>query len=155
MGEAYVPAEQPEAGQEPRLQAPDVDPGRAGDHQGPPPEGPAPSHRLIWRIRERDAFVALRRSRRRVRSGPITVTFVAGAPGTPPQVGYAISRKVGGAVVRNRLKRRLRSIVAGPGPTVAPGIYLIGAAPPAASLPFHELRTLVTEGLVAAGGRQA
>lgn len=31
-----------------------------------------------------------------------------GDPGAPPRLGVTVSRRVGGAVVRNRVKRRLR-----------------------------------------------
>jgi ribonuclease P protein component len=34
-----------------------------------------------------------------------------GAPGEPPRVAYAIGKTVGGAVERNRVRRRLREIV--------------------------------------------
>jgi ribonuclease P protein component len=151
MGEANVPAEQSEASEEPRLPAPDVHSRRSGDLEGSAAEGPAPSVRLIWAIRDRSSFEAVRRSRRRVRRGPITITSVPGTPGVPPQVGYAIGRKVGGAVVRNRLRRRLRAIVADLAPQLGPGVHLIGVAAPAASLSFHELRAAVAEALRAMG----
>ena len=34
-----------------------------------------------------------------------------GAPGEPPRVAYAVGKTVGGAVERNRVRRRLREIV--------------------------------------------
>ncbi|MGQ0520466.1 MAG: ribonuclease P protein component [Actinomycetota bacterium] len=98
-------------------------------------------------------FLALRRSRRRARRGPITVTFVHGVPTGPPRVAYAVSRAVGGAVVRNRLRRRLRAVVFELGPTLGPGAYLVGAAPEAASLPFRELKAMVSGALHDAAGR--
>lgn len=79
--------------------------------------------------------------------GHLTLTFVPGAPGDPPRVAYAIGRTVGGAVVRNRLRRRLRSVVSELDPVLQPGAYLISAAPRAASLSFEELRTTVAEAL--------
>ncbi len=98
----------------------------------------------MWRVRDRATIQALRRSRRRVRTGPITVTFAPSAPLDRPQVAYAIGRKVGGAVVRNRLRRRLRMIVAELDPAVLrPGAYLVGATAEAAVLSFQELRTVV------------
>jgi ribonuclease P protein component len=58
------------------------------------------------------------------------------------RVAYAIGRRVGGAVDRNRVRRRLRAVVAElalPG-----GDYLVSVGPEAADLPFSELRALVT-----------
>lgn len=103
----------------------------------------------VWRVRDRATMLALRRSRQRVRSGPLTVTFVPGDPGTPPQVAYAIGRKAGGAVVRNRLRRRLRAIVAELAPALRPGAYLLGATAEATRLSFEELRAVVVDAVQA------
>ena len=47
-----------------------------------------------------------------------------------PRLGLAVSRKVGGAVVRNRLKRRLRAAFEELAETAAPGHdYVIAARP--------------------------
>ncbi|MGZ0178631.1 MAG: ribonuclease P protein component [Acidimicrobiales bacterium] len=43
-----------------------------------------------------------------------------------PQIGYAIGKKVGNAVVRNRIRRRLRPIIVAEAHHLPPGIYLIG-----------------------------
>ena len=148
MSEANVSAEHPQAVQEARLPASDVDPGRAGDPQGPPSKGSPSSVGLIWRIRDRGTFLRLR-SARRTRCGPLTVSFVQGNPAEPPRVAYAIGRKVGGAVERNRLRRRLRAVVGTLVPQLRPGAYLIGAAPEAARLSVGELRATVIRALEA------
>ncbi|HEX3426933.1 MAG TPA: ribonuclease P protein component [Acidimicrobiales bacterium] len=85
----------------------------------------------------------------REHSGPITITFVAAADGTPPRVAYAIGRRVGPAVVRNRLRRQLRAIVAELAPTLHPGMYLIGATPAAPPLSYRELRQVVVRAAAA------
>jgi ribonuclease P protein component len=144
MGETHVPAEQPQASEEPRVSASHVHPRRAGHLESSPAEGPAPVVGLIWRIRDRATFAALRHGRR-VRRGPITVSFVDGDPAQPPRVAYSIGRQVGHAVERNRLRRRLRAIVQTLAPTLRPGAYLIGAAAEAANLPFEELRSIVSQ----------
>ncbi len=82
-----------------------------------------------------------------MRRGTITVTWVAGDPDEPPRVAYAVGRRAGGAVVRNRIRRRLRAIVREVHGEMAPGAYLIGAGPEAARLPYGELRATMTEAL--------
>jgi len=156
MGEAHVPTEQAQARQEPRVPAPHVDARRPGHPQGTSPQGPPPSVRLIWRLRGRAAFAELRRSGRRAQRGPITVTW-APVQSPAPQVGFAVGRRVGGAVQRNRLRRRLRAIATEVAADLTPGAYLIGAAPEAAALPFRELRRIVSDLLLAApsAGRRA
>jgi ribonuclease P protein component len=108
----------------------------------------------VWRVRSRETFLALRRSRQRVRRGPITVTFAPGEPPCAPQVAYAIGRKVGGAVVRNRLRRRLRAIVAELAPALRPGAYLLGATAEATKLSFQELKAVVAEAVQAISSEQ-
>jgi ribonuclease P protein component len=73
----------------------------------------------------------------------VTVTFLAEASG-PPRVAYAVGRRVGGAVARNRLRRRLRAIAADQAPALPPGAYLVAAGPEAASLPHARLHELVS-----------
>jgi ribonuclease P protein component len=157
MGEAHVPTEQAQARQESRFPAPHVDAGRPGHPQGSPPQGPQAPVGLIWRLRGRQTFVALRRSGRRSQRGPITITWAPVHPTVPPQVGFAVGTRVGGAVQRNRLRRRLRAIATEVAGELTPGAYLIGAAPEAATLPFRELRTIVSDMLLAApsAGRRA
>ena len=147
MGEASVPAEHSQASQAPRVPPPDVDPGRSSDPGRPPPQGSPPPVRLIAPVRGRRAFAEFGRRGRRVRRGTITVTWVAGDPAEPPRVAYAVGRRAGGAVVRNRIRRRLRSVMRDLSEELSPGAYLIGAGAQAASLSYRELRTTVSEAL--------
>lgn len=94
-----------------------------------------------------ERFAALRRTRHRARSGPLRVAWVPGPSGTPPRVAYAIGKRVGPAVVRNRLRRRLRAALAELQPP--PGDYLVACDPDAASLPFSDLKALVSKALAA------
>jgi ribonuclease P protein component len=60
----------------------------------------------------------------------------------PPRVAYSVGRSVGTAVVRNRVRRRLRGVVtaiAG-SPLLPHGWLLVGARPVAAERTFDELR---------------
>ena len=145
MGEENIPTEQPEAGQAPRVPSPDVDLGRPGHPVRPPAQGSGQAVGLIWSVRDRATFQALRRSRARVRRGPITVTWVPGDPSEPPRVAYAVGRSAGGAVVRNRIRRRLRAVSREAGPLLRPGAYLVGAHAGASSLSYRELRATLCE----------
>jgi ribonuclease P protein component len=100
----------------------------------------------VWRVRDAATFRALRRRGKRARGGGLSVTWLPGPDdGTPPRVAYAIGRSVGGAVVRNRLRRRLRAIVTDLAPDLRPGTYLIGADPSVAAFEHGDLRrTLCT-----------
>jgi ribonuclease P protein component len=153
--EEDLPAQYQETGQEPRISAPHVHACRTGHHPGTPSQGPPPSLRVtvepgVGRIHDRATFEALRRSGCRARRGPVTVTFAAsGGPGAP-KVAYAVGRRVGGAVVRNRLRRRLRSVVRGV-EGLAPGAYLVGVAPEAVALSYEDLKVQVTTAMTAVG----
>lgn len=70
-----------------------------------------------------------------------------------PVVGYAIGRRHGGAVARNRLRRRLREAVRASGMELRPGAYLVRATAPAAEMRFDELcRTVRAAAQAAAAG---
>jgi len=100
----------------------------------------------IWRLSDPAAFARLRSTRRRARTGALWLAHVPPlGPPTPPRVAFAIGRKVGGAVVRNRLRRRLRAVLAAV--ELPPGDYLLGATPAAAEVTWdelnHQVRTMV------------
>jgi ribonuclease P protein component len=61
-------------------------------------------------------------------------------PGTTLQVAYVVRRHEGTAILRNRIKRRLRSIVEELAPSLPPGSYLLQAERPAATQDFEHLR---------------
>jgi ribonuclease P protein component len=128
---------------------------------------------VIWRIRERAAFERLRSEGVRIR--PLTSPPTEGEPhrrrslwcsylpdpaDVPPRVAFAIGRKVGPAVVRNRLRRQIRAVLneADSNQTsadaLAPGSYLFGAHPSVTELSFAQLRREVLD-LVAGAQRVA
>lgn len=95
---------------------------------------------MVAPVRARDDFDALSRSRARRRSGPLWVVRADGADGA--RVAYAVPRKVGTAVERNRVRRRLRAMIADldrDGHLDA-GLYLVGVRPEAVGLDTAELR---------------
>jgi ribonuclease P protein component len=68
-----------------------------------------------------------------------------GVPG-PPRVGLVVSRSVGTAVVRNRVKRRLRHALSGKG--LEPGVdYVIIANRQVEEADFSELESWLSRAL--------
>ncbi|MGH9104202.1 MAG: ribonuclease P protein component [Acidimicrobiales bacterium] len=67
----------------------------------------------------------------RSRRGLLSVTWLPEPGAGPPRVAYAVGRRVGGSVQRNRVRRRLRHLVRPTVGRLAPGAYLIVAAPAA------------------------
>jgi ribonuclease P protein component len=136
MGEATVPAEQPAAGQAPRVSAPDVDSGGTGHPESAPRQGSRPPVGLIWRVGDRATFQALR-SARRARRGLLTVAWAEDGVAGPPRVAFTVGRRVGPAVARNRVRRRLRELARRselPG-----GAWMVSASAGASSVPFSVL----------------
>jgi ribonuclease P protein component len=97
-----------------------------------------------WRVRDRASFAALRRDGVRRRARTLTVTRLADDC-EPPRVAYAVGRSVGTAVTRNRLRRRLRALVADA--PLVPGTYLVSAGSAACTLSDQELRAELAEAL--------
>lgn len=114
---------------------------------------------MIIPIRDRHTFVALRTNGTRVRRGPLSLIFLDSGRDGPACVAYAITKRVGSAVVRNRLRRRLRAICSEldrsvPG-TVPTGALLISAGPEAARHNPEELRNDVVRLLAALESRRS
>ena len=108
--------------------------------------------------RSRD-FDAVYRKGRSVSTRYLTLYWFprdADEAGEAPRVGLAVSRKVGGAVVRNRMKRRLRAIFDELLPTLPPGrdyvvIVRPGLAEAAEANPHEWLVERVRDALGLAG----
>ena len=96
--------------------------------------------------------MALRRDGIRVRRGPLSVVYLDDG-GDDTRVAYAMTKRVGGAVVRNRLRRRLRAVVAEVErqgrPPLPPGALLLSAGPEATRRRPEELRNDVASLLAA------
>jgi ribonuclease P protein component len=92
------------------------------------------------RLRRRPDFAAAVRRGRRAGRGAVVVHFLAptapvdgSGPGDPARVGLVVGRTVGPAVVRNRVKRRLRHLMRERVETLPPGSLLVVRAGPAAA----------------------
>jgi ribonuclease P protein component len=81
--------------------------------------------------------------------------FADGDPAEPPRVAFAIGRKVGNAVERNRIRRQLRTILRELATQLRPGMYLIGVAPTPTQLRFGDLRRTVMQALEAIWQQEA
>ncbi|MDP9221089.1 MAG: ribonuclease P protein component [Actinomycetota bacterium] len=92
------------------------------------------------RLRRREDFRKTLRSGRRAPRGCVVVTLLPDAravAGSPAQVGFAVSRAVGGAVTRNRVSRRLRHLVRGQLTQLPAGSKVVIRALPAAAVASH------------------
>lgn len=96
------------------------------------------------RLTDGEAFRLAVRSGRRSGARTLVVHWWTGAAAEAPvRAGFVVSRAVGGAVVRNRVKRRLRHLTrqhlpdlsAGPGS----GVLVVRALPAAAAASYDEL----------------
>ena len=110
--EAYIPAQQSPSCPQARLSRPDEHPRRARRAQEPARQGPRSPVGLTNRIRERDAFERLRRDGTRIHSPSLWCNFLSDPLMTPSSTAFAIGRAFGPAVARNRLRRRLRAMLA-------------------------------------------
>jgi ribonuclease P protein component len=157
MREEDDPAEQPQTEEDPRVPDPHAYAGRARRDRPPAPQGPLRPVRLIWHVRDPATFRALARAPRR-RAGVLEVSAVAGThPDEPPRVAFAVSRGVGNAVARNRVRRRLRAAVRCHRSVLTPGrAYLVSVrAPAAAAAPYRELAGDLGRALTALEGGPA
>jgi ribonuclease P protein component len=114
------------------------------------------------RLRRRDEFAATIKGGRRASRGGVVVHLrtteteteidPARSDGTPSaRAGFVVSKAVGGAVVRNKVKRRLRHLMADQLGALSPATdVVVRALPSAATRTFDELRADLDAALVAA-----
>ncbi len=111
---------------------------------------------MIGRIGERREFERLTRHGRRARTTTLWCRYLRDPAVVPPRVAFAIGRPVGSAVVRNRLRRRLRELLRAATHTdpalLVCGELLVGAQPGAAVRTFEELGAEVNDLLIAVTG---
>jgi ribonuclease P protein component len=103
------------------------------------------------RLTRRDEFDSVVRRGRRSGRSRLVVHLSDGATDTGPRAGFVVSRAVGNAVVRHRVARRLRHLVAPRLQQLQPGTRLVvRALPPSADASSAELAADLDAGLRAA-----
>lgn len=103
-----------------------------------PPERILSSERLRreQRLRSPRDFQRVRTQGRRVSGALLILGYAARAEPDPSgytRIGFSVSRRIGGAVVRNRVKRRLREVMRRKLATIVPGYDLVITARPGAA----------------------
>lgn len=106
---------------------------------GNPTPSPLSRPSKLHRVQDRKTQAQLRRSRR-VRRGPLTVSCIADPGSDGARVAFAIGKNVGGAVHRNRARRRLRAVMTELGPRLSGRAWLVGASPEVLGADFASLR---------------
>jgi len=102
------------------------------------------------RLRRRAEFAATTRGGRRAGRGALVVHLAAAGTGTP-RFGFAVSRAVGNAVIRNKVRRRLRHLARERLDRFPAGTtVLVQALPAAAHRSFQELGRDLDAALAAA-----
>ncbi len=95
------------------------------------------------RLRKRADFAEVMRKGRRARH-PLLQLVALRTESGPSRVGYSVSKQVGGAVVRNRVKRRLRAIVRGMDWVDGVDVVIV-ARSGADSVSYGELQSIVMQ----------
>ncbi len=144
--QAYVPAEQPPSREDSWFPAAHAHscrtchPRRAPSQGSPGSVGLTPTDPdlvvlpVASRLRRRTDFAeAVRRGRRATRSRLVVHLLATGGDHAPARTGFVVSRAVGSAVVRNRVRRQLRHLMASRLATLPAGSRVVVRALPRAA----------------------
>lgn len=157
--ETYVSAEEARSAEDPRVPGTDANTLRErGDRPSPPersrqavsvgsPGGPSGSDRGLQRplrlttLKKPAEFERVLRQGRGMRGSTATIRIFDRGDGGLPRFGFAVSRKTGGAVERNRVKRRWREVARSVGTSVRSGLdCVVIPRPEARAAPFAACR---------------
>lgn len=113
---------------------------------------------VAQRLRRRDEFTVAVRTGRRAARGVLVAHLARprlepAAGDAPARAGFVVPRSVGGAVVRNRVRRRLRHLVRERLDALPPGALLVVRALPGAGAASHAQLGADLDGALAAVGR--
>ena len=89
-----------------------------------------------YSIKKNGHFQYVYRKGKGVSTARLALTYVRAGK---LQAGFSVSKKVGNAVVRNRVKRRLRENFRHNIPQLKNGFYVFSARPTAAQADYHQL----------------
>ena len=107
--EAHLPAEQPGPQAAPRVPQPHGDGGRPQGAELATRARPQEAQRLAT-LKKRADFLAANAGLRTTTPGFILLVRDRKDQDASMRVGFTVTKKIGGAVVRNRMKRRLRAL---------------------------------------------
>ena len=102
------------------------------------------------RLRSPRDFERVRDGGRVARPEFVLYHFAREAP-EQPRVGFAVGRRIGGAVVRNRTRRRLREAIRPLIPRLVACDIVVVARPPALGAGTAELRSALADAATRAG----
>lgn len=100
---------------------------------------------MIDRIHERTIFARMRVEGKRVRSGSLWCSVILDPSLPAPKVAYAIGKRSGSAVARNRIRRRLRPLMVANSSQLPRGYFLVGADAEAATKSATDLNSEVAQ----------
>jgi ribonuclease P protein component len=107
--EAHLSTEQSGPRTASRLSDTDGNPGRSRSDSQPSRSGPEETLRLTS-IRQRKDFLAANSARRVATPGFVLLVRQRSDDSTAKRLGVTVTKKIGNAVVRNRMKRRFRAL---------------------------------------------
>ena len=107
--EAHFSAKQSRPRAASRVPVPHGDGRRPQGAECPPRPRPQEAQRLVT-LRKRADFLAANAGRRAATAGFVLLVRDRNDSDTVKRVGFTVTKKIGGAVVRNRMKRRFRAL---------------------------------------------